>query len=71
MINFPLGFWDISLLLAFTALILLVSAELLSPRYGRTNILINRKRLKTFTWIVSILFLITLAIRVVGMVLNP
>jgi hypothetical protein len=43
---FPLGFWDISLLLVVTSIILLLTSELLSPHYGRVNILINKKKLK-------------------------
>ena len=33
--NFPIGLWDISLLLAITAIILLITSELLSSYYGR------------------------------------
>ncbi len=42
----PLTFWDISLWLAVTAIILLITAELISPYYGQTNLLINKKKLK-------------------------
>ena len=42
--QFPLGFWDISLWLAVTAIILLITTELISPYYGKTNILINKKK---------------------------
>lgn len=69
--TFPLGFWDISLLLAITAIILLIASELLSPYYGKVNILVNKKRLKNAALSVSILFLITVAIRIVSMVLTP
>ena len=43
---FPLSFWDISLWLAVTAIILLITSELISPYYEKTNILINKKRLR-------------------------
>lgn len=69
--TFPLGFWDISLLLAITAIILLITSELLSPYYGRVNILINKKRLKNTAIIVSILFLITVAVRIATIILTP
>ena len=62
--NFPLNFWDISLWLAVTAIILLVTSELLSPYYGKTRLLINRKRLKNTALATSTLFLITVAIRI-------
>jgi len=68
--RFPLGLWDISLLLAVTAIILLVASELLSPYYGRANLKINKKRLKNAAITTSILFLATVAIRVISIILN-
>jgi hypothetical protein len=62
--NFPLNFWDISLWLAVTAIILLITSELLSPYYGKTSLLINRKKLRNIATITAILFLITVAIRI-------
>jgi hypothetical protein len=69
--TFPLGFWDISLLLAVTAIILLITSELLLPYYGRVNILINKKKLKNTAITVSTLFLITVAIRIATIILTP
>ena len=69
--SFPLVFSDLSLWLAVTAIILLVTSELLSPSYGNTNIYINNKRLRNAAVVVSILFLVTLAIRIINMVINP
>jgi hypothetical protein len=62
--NFPLSFWDISLWLAVTAIILLITSELISPYYGKTNLLINKKRLRNVALTMSIMFLITVAIRI-------
>jgi hypothetical protein len=62
--NFPLTFWDVSLWLAVTAIILLITSELLSPYYGKTRLLINHKRLRNTALVTSTLFLITVAIRV-------
>ena len=62
--NFPLSFWDISLLLAVTAIILLITSELVSPYYGKTNLIIKKKRLRNIALAVSIVFLITVAIRI-------
>jgi len=62
--NFPLSFWDISLLLAVTAIILLITSELVSPYYGKTNLIINKKRLRNIALAFSIVFLITVAIRI-------
>jgi hypothetical protein len=69
--QFPLGFWDISLLLAITAIILLVTSELLSPYYGKTGIQINKKRLKNTALAFSILFLTTVAIRIISIIIAP
>jgi len=66
--DFPLSFWDISLWLAITAIILLITSELISPYYGKTNILINKKRLRNAALTMGILFLITVAIRIYGII---
>ena len=62
--SFPLTFWDISLWLAVTAIILLITSELISPYYGKTNLLINKKKLRNIATITATLFLITVAIRI-------
>jgi hypothetical protein len=68
--TFPLGLWDISLLLAVTAIILLITSELLSPYYGRANLKINKKRLRNAAITTSALFLATVAMRVIAIILN-
>jgi len=69
--DFPLSFWDISLWLAITAIILLITSELISPYYGKTNILINKRRIRNVSIIVSTLFLITVAIRIATIIISP
>jgi len=59
--TFPLGFLDISLALAIAAIILLITSQMLSPRYGKINIHIDRKKLKNVAFAVTILFLATIA----------
>jgi len=66
--TFPLSFSDISLLLATTAIILLITSELLSPYYGKINIQINKKRLKNAALATSTLFLTTVAIRIISII---
>jgi len=61
--QFPLSFWDLSLWLAVTAIILLVTLELVSPHHGKTSLLIEGKKLRNVTLIISLLFLITVIIR--------
>ena len=60
----PLSFWDLSLWTAVTAIILLVTYELLSPYCGRTSIIVNKKRLGMVALSLGILFMITVFIRV-------
>ena len=66
-----MGFWDISLWLAVTAIILLVTAELISPYYGRTNLVMEKKRLKQAALLLGVLFLITVAVRIYGIITSP
>jgi hypothetical protein len=68
--DFPLSFWDISLWSAVTAIILLITSELVSPYYGKTRLLINKKRLKNAALAMSILFLVTVAIRIYGIIVT-
>jgi hypothetical protein len=70
-LNFPLGFWDISLWLAVTAIILLVTSELMSPYYGRTRLAIDKKRLRNTALVVSVLFLVTVAVRIISLIVSP
>jgi len=68
---FPLTFWDISLWLAVTAIILLATSELISPYYGKTNLIIEKKRLRETALVLGILFLLTVLIRVYGIITTP
>ena len=60
----PFTFWDLSLVLAVTAIILMITAELISPYYGQTNLNINKKKLKNAALGTGTLFLVTVAIRI-------
>ena len=62
--NFPLSFWQISLWLAVTSIILLITSEILSTYYGKTKIGINQDRLRNVALSTSILFLATVAIHI-------
>jgi len=66
--EFPLTFWDTSLWLAITAIILLATAELISPYYGQTNLLIEKRRLRQVALLLGILFMITVAIHTYGII---
>ncbi|MCW4045015.1 MAG: hypothetical protein NWE94_05805 [Candidatus Bathyarchaeota archaeon] len=67
---FPVNFWDISLLFAITAIILLITSVMLSSYHGESTILVNKTRLRNIALIVSALFLITIAIRITDIILS-
>jgi len=69
--QFPLTFNDISLWLAITSIILLITSELISPHYGRTNLLINKKLLRNAALALGTLFLLTVAIRIIAIITSP
>lgn len=54
----PLSLFDITLWLAITAIILLVTAELISQQYGKLNLLIDKNRLRLVSLLVGIAFII-------------
>jgi hypothetical protein len=68
---FPLGFWDLSLRTAVTAIILLATSELLSPYYGRTRLMINKRRLRIVALVVALIFLATVTYRICEIVTKP
>jgi hypothetical protein len=63
-------FTDISLLLFIGAVILLITDELSSAYYGPTVIIINKKRLHTAALTISLLFLITMAMDIIGIIIG-
>ncbi len=67
---FPLDLGELSILYAVTAMILLVTSEFLSSYNRKNNLLINRKKLKRVAIIFSILFIVTVALRIYEIVLT-
>jgi len=67
-VELPLGLWDLSLWLAGTSLALLIASELLSPYYGDTGVVLNRRRLRAVALILAFLFLVTVAYRVYAII---
>jgi len=63
--RFPLSVSDIGLWLAVTAIILLVTSELLSSSTGRMgNVAIDKKRLRLVALALGIGFMVTVVMRV-------
>lgn len=65
----PLDLWDLSLFLAVLALILFITSMLLSQNQDKANILINKKKLEKATIAVSLLFIITVILRIINSLL--
>lgn len=61
---FPLDFEDLIVLYAVMAIVLLITSELLSSYHSKTKISIDRKRLRIVSIVFSVLFLVTVGLRV-------
>jgi hypothetical protein len=64
----PLSFWGISLWLAATATILLITVQLISSYDGPATILVDTKKLKYAASAMGLLFLATVFISIYGIV---
>lgn len=65
--QFPLSMSDISLWIAVTAIILLVTAELISPyseQFG--DVVIEKKRLRLVALFLGLAFMVTVLMRVIA-----
>jgi len=67
---FPLTMDDLSILLAATAILLLVTSELISSYSGKVAIKLDKKRLRRVGIIFSIFFLLTVGIRMYEIILE-
>ena len=64
----PIDFGSISLLLAIMSIVLLVTSEILSSRISYVNVQLDKKRLRNAAIATSMLFLITIGIRMVSII---
>ena len=60
----PLDFWNVSLWLAVTSIILLITAQLVSAYDGPSMLRIDSRKLKAAALTMGILFLATVAIHI-------
>ena len=67
---FPLDLGELSILIAVTALILLVTSELTSPYHRRIKIYLSRKRLRQTAIFFSVLFLVIVGIRIYEIIIS-
>ena len=68
--KFPLDFNNISVWLALTSIILLVTSELISPQFNDTGFIFEKRRLKKIAFIWGILFLFTAVMRIFYIIIN-
>jgi hypothetical protein len=64
----PLDFWNVSLWFAVTGTTLLITAQLASAYDGNATMLIDQRKLKNTAIVIGMLFLVTVAIRIYGIV---
>jgi len=67
---FPLSLSDMNILLGVVALLLLVTSTLVSSYHGKVKILINKKRLSEVAAVVAVLFLVTVAVKIMDVILG-
>jgi hypothetical protein len=60
----PLSLTDLSLFTAILAVILSLTSELLSPYYGSTGIVMDRKRFRNVALLVAMIFISSVALRI-------
>lgn len=67
-LDFPLDLWNLGLWLAFSSIALLVSSEVLLDVIGSSHVRLDRKRLRRAGFAVALLFLVTIALRILDIV---
>ena len=68
--QFPLDLMTITLWLASTAIILLVTSEIVSQHYGKNQLLINKKRLRNVALVMSTLFLLSVIFHIYEIIVS-
>jgi hypothetical protein len=63
-LDLHLTFLDVTVWLGITAIILIATSELISPRHGQTRLLIEKKRLEGVAVTLGILFLLSVMIQI-------
>ena len=65
---FALDLAELSMLLAVTAIVLLVTLELISPYNRRISIFVSRKRLRRAAIVFSVFFLATVGLKIIEII---
>lgn len=64
MVQFPLSFPDIMIWLAFMAILLLTTSEVIFSFGAKRRIALNKRKLRNASFIVGVAFIITVILRV-------
>jgi uncharacterized membrane protein len=67
---FPLNLDELSILIAVTAIVLLVTSELISPYHRRVRIYLSRKRLRQAAVVFSIAFLVIVGVKIYQIIIS-
>jgi len=65
---FAASLWDIGIWLAASSIIMLVTSEVVSPRYGRINMLINFGRMRKIAIMLGVAFLLVASVNILSIV---
>ena len=64
--HLPLDLWTLSLWLAVTAIMLLITTQIVSAYEGEMTLLVDKRRLRNVALLMGILFLTFIAVRIYG-----
>jgi hypothetical protein len=67
---FPLSLWDLSLWLAASSIELLVTSEVLLELIGKGHARIDRTRVRNAGIVCAVLFMVTIALRILDVALG-
>jgi hypothetical protein len=62
--NIPISINDLIIFMALVSVILLITSELLNPRYGYSNFVIKKKEIGKIAIVTSVLFLLIMLIKI-------
>ncbi len=65
---FMTSLWDIGIWLAVSSIIMLVTSEVVSPHYGRINMLIDFNRMRKVAVTLGIAFLLVASLNILSIV---
>ncbi|MEM2759469.1 MAG: hypothetical protein QXU32_02635 [Nitrososphaerales archaeon] len=65
---FVFSLWDLGLLFAVSSVTMLVASEIVSPYYGRINLLIEVKKMRKIAILLGLAFLLIASLRIASII---